>query len=401
LRLAALIAAYQDSEEDGALRATLPVAGRTLLERQVRLAAMAGASPIVLFVERLPDALTAAIDRLRREGVHIVTARGAEEAAVAVQANDRLLLFADGLVADEGQVIRLAGAPRPTLLTIPGAAGDERFERIDARSRWAGLALLDPSLLRDTASTLYDWDLQSTLLRRAVQSRTQQVALADDVARTDVAVALRPEDLADFESRVVERASRPGRGWTSRYLLTPLEIVVAKALNPYRVQPEWAVMAGALFTGLGAVSFLRGWLWAGALLLLLATPLDGTGKRLSILRMKGPSPASWTHRSLPILAASAFLALGYATSLTRGWGTLAIAVGALAFLYALRRERDGHEIEGSNWLAERKGMTWLMLPFAVTGYWTAGLVALAFYAAGSFFWAQSRVHGQISGPDQD
>ena len=67
----------------------------------------------------------------------------------------------------------------------------------------------------------------------------------------------------------------------------------------------------------------------------------------------------------------------------------------------MRREASGHEVSNVPWLPERKAMTWLMLPFAVTGYWTTGLVVLALYAAGSFFWVQRRVHGLISAPQQD
>ena len=83
-------------------------------------------------------------------------------------------------------------------------------------------------------------------------------------------------------------------------------------------------------------------------------------------------------------------------SQTRGWGCLALAAGALAFLVALDREARGRELPGQTALAERKGMTWLMLPFALTGYWTIGLAALAAYAAGSFFWAQRHVHPKQS-----
>jgi hypothetical protein len=49
---------------------------------------------------------------------------------------------------------------------------------------------------------------------------------------------------------------------------------------------------------------------------------------------------------------------------------------------------------GAEWLAERKGMALIMLPFGLAGQWTAGLGALAAYAAGSFFWAQRKVHGE-------
>ena len=81
MALAALIAAYHEAGEPGHLRATLPLAGRTVIERQARLAASAGANPVIIFVERLPAALSAAVERLRRDRVPVKLVRSVEEAA--------------------------------------------------------------------------------------------------------------------------------------------------------------------------------------------------------------------------------------------------------------------------------------------------------------------------------
>ncbi|MDP8913996.1 MAG: hypothetical protein M3N39_10530, partial [Pseudomonadota bacterium] len=183
MSLAALIAAYHEADEpQGALRATLPLAGRTVVERQARLAASCGADPIIILVERIPPALLAAIDRVRAEGISVAVARSAAEAAEAVDPGDRLLLMADGLVADESHIARLTGAGGPALLTLPDQGEDDRYERIDAESLWAGLALVEGSMLGRTAVMLGEWDLQSTLLRQAVQSGARQLALRGEAA---------------------------------------------------------------------------------------------------------------------------------------------------------------------------------------------------------------------------
>ena len=175
MSLAAVIAAYHDTEApDGGLRATLPLAGRTLVERQARLAASAGAEPILLYVERVPPELAAAVDRLRNEGVPVSLVRSASEAAEALHPDDRLLFMADGFLADEAHVNQLIHAGPNALLAVPDLGVDERFERIDAHSRWAGLALLTGQALKQTATMPDDWDLQSTLLRRAVQGGVRQ-----------------------------------------------------------------------------------------------------------------------------------------------------------------------------------------------------------------------------------
>jgi hypothetical protein len=70
-----------------------------------------------------------------------------------------------------------------------------------------------------------------------------------------------------------------------------------------------------------------------------------------------------------------------------------IAVMTLAFLFALAVETEKAQPRGAILLAERKGMILLMLPFAVAHLWAAGLATLFAYAAASFFWAQSEIHG--------
>jgi hypothetical protein len=137
------------------------------------------------------------------------------------------------------------------------------------------------------------------------------------------------------------------------------------------------------------------------LLLLLATPLDGTADRLAALRMQRRVQPDWWSYALPIVSGMALAALGYALTAERGWGCLALVAATAAFLIALRGELPGRDIPGKIWLSEPKGMTWLLLPFAVTGRWVTGLAALACYAAGSFFWAQRQAHRPISAAQPD
>lgn len=402
MSLAALICAYHEAADPAqGLRATLPLAGRTVVERQARLAVSAGAASVVILVERVPAALAAAFDRLRVEGGGPIVARTVEEAAEAIAATDRLLLMGDGVVADPAQVMRLVKAGTAAVLTIADQGVDDRFERIDASSRWAGLALVDGELLHRTAATLQDWDLQSTLLRRAVQGGARQLALRGDEGPMPLTIAERAEDLDEAETRIVEGAGGGREDWASLYLLSPIEHSLTNALMPTSVTPDWLRLLAATLTGLAAFLFASDWLWLGGIFLLLATPLDGVAERLAALRMQPSGRRSWGRAATPYLAGGALLALSYSLSKTAGWGTIALAFAAIAFLAALRGERPPPELPGRAFLAERKGMTWAMLPFAVTGSWVAGLGALAVYAAGSFFWAQRHVHGRSPAAPKD
>ncbi len=391
--LAALICAYHDAPDaPGGLRATLPLAGRSLIERQARLAGQVGANPVVILVERVPAELAAIIDRLRSEGIAAVIARSVSDAAQAVAAEDRLLVLADGLIADRGHLLRLIQAGAPALLTLADTGTDDRFERIDAEARWAGLALLQGAFLRETAAMLQDWDLQSTLLRRAVQSGARQIALRPDSAEPPLTIAERSADLLVAQGRIVDGSAGIRDDWASRYLLGPIEASATRALMPSALTPGWLRIGAGVLTGLAAILFASGWLLTGGVMLLLATPLDGVADRLAALRLEPGGEGSWPARALPYLAGAALLALSYELADTRGWGTLAVAAGTIAAQWALSREVGRRPLPERLFFAERKGMTWAMLPFAVTGAWLTGLVVLAVYAGGSFFWAQNEVH---------
>ncbi|HEY5710855.1 MAG TPA: hypothetical protein VIT38_03075 [Allosphingosinicella sp.] len=386
MALAALIAAYHESGEPGHLRATLPLAGRTVVERQARLAAAAGADPVIVIVERMPAALTAAFERLRRDGVPLKIVRDAEEAAAAVDPFDRLLLVADGAVLTADQHRQMAETEGAAVLTVPDSGFGDLYERIDAASRWAGLAAVDAPLLIETASMLRDWDLQSTLLRRTLQSGARHLAAEGPVAIID-----READLGELERRIVASADSAGRGWADR-MLAPLERAVTGLLMGSPASPQILGFAAAVLTAMGAACFYMGWYGIGLANMIAATPLDGIASRLGRLRMQDGVRQSWWAYLLPLFAGAAMVVLAYGLVPARGWGMVLLAFTTLAFLVALGLETEGYKVRGQALLAERKGMTWLMLPFAATGYWHAGLAFLFAYAAGSFFWAQKQVH---------
>src|SRR3954453_13432048 len=137
MAVGALIGAYQE-DDSGSLRALLPLAGRTLLEYQVRCAAAAGAAPIVVVVERVPQAMQDAFERLRLDGLGVFPVSDVQEAVSRFEAGSMILLIGDGVAPTADFVAGPAEEPEPAVATVPDDEGHAAFERIDAQTRWAG-----------------------------------------------------------------------------------------------------------------------------------------------------------------------------------------------------------------------------------------------------------------------
>jgi len=389
MALGALIGAYQE-DDTGGLRALLPLAGRTLVEYQVRCASAAGAAPIVVVVERVPQALQDAFERLRLDGVGMFAVSDVGEAVSRFEAGSMILLIGDGVAPPAELASAIADEPDPAVATVPDDEVHAMFERIDAESRWAGVALVDAHMLGSTAAMLGDWDLQSTLLRRTIQEGAMRVPASS--VGGDPLLAESAEDLQNFQRKLLvgSRGARPD--WVSRYLLPPVEEFATEHLMETGLRPTWLIWSAVLLTLGGAACFTRGWLGAGLVMLLASMPLDLIASRLASLRLRPLPVRLFSRIALWPLAGVALLALGWwEMRHNSGWGALVSALAAGAFAEAARLERPSSD-DSDLWLISRRSAIVLAIPFALGGAWTAYLIALLVYAALSFFIVQHVRH---------
>ncbi len=393
MAIGALIGAYQE-DDSGGIRALLPLAGRTLVEYQARCASAAGAAPIVVVVERVPQALQDAFERLRLDGIAVFPVSDVNEAVSRFEAGSTILLIGDGIAPSVDLVTGLAAEPEPSVATVRDDELHENFERIDGESRWAGVAVVDAHLLGSTAAMLGDWDLQSTLLRRAIQEGARRMPIAADDEPLLVETA---GELADFQRHLVHTSRGDRNDWTSRYLLPPVEDFATQQLMETEVRPAWLIWAALGLTLAGAVCFTRGWLGAGLVLLVLSTPLDLVAARLAKLRMKPLAIGMWSRVALWPAAGLATIAIGWWEARNgTGWGSMVAAASACAFADAARIEKSGMPPGGDLWLVSRRNSIFLAVPFAIAGAWTAFLLALLAYCAASFFIVQRVRHPRSS-----
>ena len=385
MALGALIGAYQE-DDTGGLRALIPLAGRTLLEYQVRCVAAASAAPIVVVVERVPQALQDAFERLRLDGIGVFPVSDVHEAVTRFEAGSMILMIGDAIAPPADLVARLAEEPEPAVATVPDDEAHAAFERIDGQTRWAGVAMVDAKTLGSTAAMLGDWDLQSTLLRRALQDGAVRLPAVGEAA--EPLLIERPEQLDGFQRRLIAGSTEARRDWASRYILPPVEDFVTHRLMETTVRPAWLIWLALALTLAGAAAFSRGWLGAGLVLLLLSTPLDIIAERLAKIRLR-PLPKQMMSRALLSPAAGiTLLVLGWWEAReVSGWGAFLAAIAAAAFAEATRLERPAGS-PAEVWLLSRRNAVFLALPFALLGSWTPYLVTLFAYAGVSFFLAQ-------------
>lgn len=389
MTVGALIGAYQE-DDSGSLRALLPLAGRTVIEYQARAAAALGASPLVVLVERVPPELQEAFERLRSEGLNLIAVSDATDAVSRFEAGALLLLVGDGVVAPVELLSDLVEEPEPAVATLPDTDEHAMFERIDASSRWAGVALVDSHTLRATAAMLGDWDFESTLLRKSLQEGAVRRPARDGLVPL---LAQTPGELARFERELILASRGMRRDWASRYALPLVEDLATEQLMESRIRPEWLVWAALGLTIAAAFSFTRGWLAPGLAMLVLSAPLDLIARRLAVLRIRPMAPTALSRRLLWPAAGLALVALGWRLAWHgSGWGALVAALSAAAFAQAARTEHGRDIVPGDVWLFSRRNAILLAIPFGIGGAWTALLGVLLAYASASFFYLQHLRH---------
>lgn len=398
MAFAALISAYQEAEDgDDRLRALLPMAGRTLLEHQVRRAVRAGASHVVVLVERIPAALNAAMDRLRRDKLPVEIARDPADAASRLHPAEDVLLVADGLVASHACFERMAASEAPSLLVVEDISENAEFERIDAQWRWAGLALTDPDTMRETAEMVGEWDIQSTLLRRIVQRGARYHAMGDvELASERVTLHDRAESTRSAGRDMLGGERSRDESWPERFLYPPIITMLGPLALDRAVDPFWMRLGGVALTVLAALAFWSGWLWTGLVPLLIGGLAASLAHRIERAHLRDRS-ASWESRfgrSLALGMAVAAIGFFFASQ-SDDSGYLVAAGAAIAMLLLCERElsvvrRMGEGLGALRpWILSIDGAVWMLFLLALLGWWRWWPLAIAIHGTISLLLMQN------------
>ncbi|MBB5706867.1 hypothetical protein [Sphingopyxis panaciterrulae] len=264
----ALIALVGASEilPDGGLRALVAIAGETLLERQAARLADVGVTHMAVAVGAVPGELLATCDRIRRRGMTVTPVRAAGDLMPLVQADDHILLVADGLRAGGTHYAAIAKPGSAAILVTGDTMLTQGFERIDATRRWGGLANITQPMVADLAAMPGEWDMMLTLLRIAVQAGARRLYCEPALfEQGEIAIVADRPTAALIEQSSLQRVEYGGMGLGRSAIMMPLVRLAGPLLVrspatarylPYITALLWAIVALLAASGLAAAGAL-------------------------------------------------------------------------------------------------------------------------------------------------
>lgn len=310
-------------------------AGEHVIDRQLTQLREMGHERVIFFADP-SDSDARQIWSVRRNGpIDLIFATSGSDLASAVDGQDLITVVAHGTLW-QNDLMAAALKHAPLLATHENEDERSGFERIDAKSHWSGLAVLPTQMVVSVARNLGEWDFQSTLLRKAVQSGTPRmptpaelVGSALDNGEVDRFVAMRFATIADTDDQILTPPSRS--------LLTPLARKISERMDDPVL---WLGIGGGLFAliALGLSWFFPG-PWAFAPLLVTAPCLF---LRQLLIKLSGRKPHVGALSIYGLLAVvAALLALRTILPDARPAGlfvfTMALATTASAALFSRAR----------------------------------------------------------------
>ncbi len=321
--------------DDGQRAALLPVSGQTRIEHQARMARAAGVGHVVVLVDQIPADLVVAFDRLRADGINIDIARDARDAADRIHPDERLLVFCPGVVTDRALAAFMTMADKDSLLVLPDSPDTAKYERIDAAERWAGIALLNGQLLRDTVAMLGDWTLAPTLLRTALQKGAARISVPDAALH---GLVLDLDDARSFSTKLARAAGAGGGGVIRQVIAGPVARYIVPWLLGLGVPLDLVVILPLVLAGCGALLSAMGWIASGLFLLVLALLPASAAAIIAASSAREARPLALFEQIRGPAFWIAILLAGWSQyQAGQGWGTMVLALWAACGLALSRR----------------------------------------------------------------
>lgn len=229
--VALLSAADATAEQSSTLNTSEPirVAGSSLLEIQLMALRRAGCSFFIIEVDHVSGALLAMVDRFRRDGLSLEFARNTNDLRELVQPGMRLIIQAEDHFYSDEIIADLMAHKTAFLATIDSREENTDFERIDLNTRWAGFASVNAEVIFKMKELPDDWSLVSSLLRQAVQEKSEFLMLPQvHLQNKAIAKIDNKAKASELNNHILNLRTKKSSGWIERVFYAPL----AKFLAP-------------------------------------------------------------------------------------------------------------------------------------------------------------------------
>lgn len=380
------------------------VGGISLLERQVRTILKKGARRVWVLAADLPEDLA---ERLTADDRCQIVPTARALAARTCRESAPILFMAPGLLIDDRLIAAtLDAAEVPALLAFAGDAPD-KAERLDADSCWGGIALLPAVLVTEVTAGLGDWDLASTLIRKAAGAGARRIIIEDipvyapERRRDAPMIWAMPETARDKKRATDSLLAAAQKGcldWPARFIHPPVENGLVRLFLETPVSPNGVTLLTAVLGALSIALFILGQpLWA-LIILLVVGPLDGVDGKLARVRHQFSRWGDLEHVLDKIVEYGAILALAWWLARDHGAAAWLVAGGIIVFalVEALNgeffRRFTGRQLD--DWGpferrfrligGRRNTFFWTLLPFGIIGQWWLGFLIILAYSAVTF-----------------
>ena len=146
--LVALISARETTRQDDAgYISDLPAAGASIIARQLDVALSLGCERVVCLADGTRPSLVSLQRRAESAGARFILSPHHKALAGAVTSQDRLLVFADGVIAVQA-LAQVHFGKGDVILSLPAdKAVPLGYERMDRERAWAGAMILRGSIV--------------------------------------------------------------------------------------------------------------------------------------------------------------------------------------------------------------------------------------------------------------
>lgn len=192
----------------------LSLANTPLIEHQLRLALGLGSRRIICLADRSRPSLVRLQHLAEAAGASFVLAERNRALAGLVSSADRLLVFAEGIVAEPDAAAMLRSGKPAIVSAATEAAIPLGYERIDRDRAWAGAMILRGSVVEQINELPDDIDCISSLLRLGLQSGTPVLPIDPAVLATQGWCMVKDTAAARDWTRIrIERSIQPESWW--------------------------------------------------------------------------------------------------------------------------------------------------------------------------------------------